>query len=91
MLLISGGEDQLWPSDTYANRIMSGLRRDPAPHLHLNFPSAGHAVFGIPYQPSFTQATVARGIVIDLGGTSAADSAAHPRDWPAAIKFVSTH
>jgi dienelactone hydrolase len=92
VLLISGGDDQLWPSDTYAERIMKALSGDPSPHVHVNFPAAGHLVFGIPYEPSFTRASVANGrAVIDLGGTSAADSAARARDWPDAIAFISGH
>ena len=87
-MLISGGDDQLWPSTVFANRIMNSLRADPAPHVHLNYPAAGHHVFGIPYAPTVTETRGPRGGLLDLGGTNAANSAAHASDWPAAIRFI---
>lgn len=88
-LLISGGDDQLWPSSTYADQIMQQLRSDPAPHVHLNYPAAGHIVFGIPYVPLSIEEQGPR-FRIDLGGTPAADDAAHRSDWPAAVRFITT-
>lgn len=90
VLLISGGDDQLWPSNTYAARIMASLRSDPSPHLHLNFAGAGHVALGIPYAPTATEYTYRRQLIA-LGGTPAADNAAYQRDWPATIKFITTH
>lgn len=87
VMLISGGDDQLWPSDTYANQIMRELRSDRARHVHLNYPAAGHIVLDIPYSPPFIRATE-RNIVINLGGTPAADEAAYQSDWPAMIRFI---
>jgi hypothetical protein len=69
---------------------MHELRSDPAPHAHLNYPAAGHIVLGLPYEPVMTQQQGQRGIRIDLGGTPAADAAAHRSDWPAAIRFITT-
>jgi dienelactone hydrolase len=51
VMLISGAEDQLWPSNVYADRIMAALRSDPARHIHLNYPGAGHGVFSFPFLP----------------------------------------
>ncbi len=55
VMLISGGDDQLWPSDVYADQIMAALRSDRAPHAHLNYPAAGHLVFDLPYVPAETE------------------------------------
>jgi bile acid acyltransferase/acyl-CoA thioester hydrolase-like protein len=41
VMLISGGDDQLWPSTILADRIMAALHADPARHVHLNYPQAG--------------------------------------------------
>lgn len=87
-LLISGADDQLWPSNIYANRIMAALRSDPATHVHLDYPAAGHGVFGFPYEPTLTEGPVSPGSIIDYGGTSAGDEAAHVSDWAAAIRFI---
>ena len=88
VMLISGGEDQLWPSTVFADRIMASLQHDPARHVHLNYPDAGHLVFGIPSAPAAIEQKNAGGAVLDLGGTPAADAAAHAGDWPAVISFV---
>ena len=88
--LISGGNDQLWPSNYYADQIMAELRQDPAAHVHLNYPHAGHLVFDIPYQPTTTKSKLSD-ITLDLGGTIAANETAHQHDWPFTLKFIATH
>lgn len=88
VMLISGADDQLWPSNVYADRIMAALRSDPARHTHLNYPAAGHGAFSFPYIPGTTEERESPGTVIDLGGTIAGNSAAHVSDWPAAIRFI---
>ncbi|MBV9423815.1 MAG: acyl-CoA thioesterase/BAAT N-terminal domain-containing protein [Solirubrobacterales bacterium] len=90
VLLISGGDDQLWPSDTYAAQIMSGLGSDRAIHQHLNYPDAGHIVLDVPYTPPVIETPGPRGR-INLGGSAAADEAAHLSDWPATINFITHH
>lgn len=90
-MLISGADDQLWPSNVYADRIMATLRSDPARHIHLNYPGAGHGVFSFPFLPPVIEERESPGSVIDLGGTAAGDNAAHISDWPAAIKFILTN
>lgn len=89
-LLISGGDDQIWPSDTYANQIMHELRTDPSRHEHLNYPGAGHIVLGIPSVPPATNESAGR-TTIALGGTASADDAAHRADWPEMIRFIASH
>ena len=89
-LLISGGDDQLWPARVYGDQIMRELRSDPAPHEHLDYPDAGHIVLGIPSIPSVrTERT--DGMTFDLGGSPAADDAAHRADWPIMRRFIATH
>jgi hypothetical protein len=100
VMLISGGADELWPSSVFADRIMGAVRADPAVHVHLNYPAAGHFVFGVPSVPAPTEERltspgtedrVARSYILDLGGTEAADEAANLSDWPAAISFIRSH
>lgn len=90
VMLISGGDDQLWPSDTYADQIMHELRHDPSYHEHLNCPRAGHIVLGIPSVPSSTKDDIGR-IALELGGSPSANDAAHRADWPAMMTFIGTH
>ncbi len=91
VMLLSGGDDQLWPSETYAARIMASLRADPSAHVHLNYPAAGHIVLAIPYTPTLTEQLLPNGQTELLGGTPATNDAANQSDWPAAIDFIKSH
>ena len=91
VMLISGADDQLWPSPVFADRIMASLAADPARHVHLNYPDAGHLVFGIPSAPGAIEQKNAGGALLDLGGTPAGDAAAHLSDWPSAIRFIQSN
>ncbi len=91
VMLMSGGDDQLWPSTVFADQIMASLQHDPARHVHLNYPDAGHLVFGVPSAPAAIEQKNATGGVLDLGGTPAGDAAAHASDWPAAIRFIQSN
>jgi len=88
VLLISGDDDQLWPSTVFAGQIMAALHGDPAPHASLSYAAAGHGVFGAPFVPPLVREQVSPGYVSDLGGTPSGDEAAHASDWPAAIRFI---
>jgi hypothetical protein len=57
----------------------------------VNYPGAGHLVYGIPSLPEATEQRGGRGYVLDLGGSPAADNAAHVNDWPAAIRFIQSN
>jgi dienelactone hydrolase len=82
VMLVSGGEDALWPSDLQANQLMTALPHDHAAHVHLNYPAAGHEVLGIPYYPAPPAQD---------GGTAAANEAAYTSDWPAMLRFTAGH
>jgi dienelactone hydrolase len=81
VMLLTGGDDQRWPSSASAAQIMSALPHDGAAHVALNYPGAGHAALRIPYGP------VPVGLLA-YGGTIAANSAAYASDWPASIAFI---
>lgn len=54
ILLISGEDDKMWPSQLYCNRIMERLdtKKAPVERKHVHHPDAGHFVFRYPYVPS---------------------------------------
>ena len=95
VMLISGGGDELWPSTVFADRIMAALHAVPAAHVHLNYPAAGHLVFGAPSTPAPVEQRVpgayGRTYLLNLGGSEAADQAAYLSDWPAVISFILSH
>ena len=90
VLLVSGAEDEIWPSDRYENIIMRELRADPATHIHLNYAHAGHSDLGQPYTPIQLQIDD-HGRVLSLGGTAAGYEQAREHDWPALLHFLTTH
>ncbi len=53
LLLISGGDDQLWPSDTFSAMVEARLAGRNFPHsvTHLRYPDTGHSLFP-PYWPT---------------------------------------
>lgn len=91
ILLISGGDDQLWPSDLLSEKMITRLREHNHPYCfeHINFPKAGHS-FGAPGYPT-TQSVVSpfgNGKLL-LGGTPKDNSQAQFSAWQKAVDFLS--
>jgi dienelactone hydrolase len=86
ILLVAGGDDQLWPSLPMANQIAASRNAMTPryPDLQLSYPKAGHQI-GIPY--GFAKAELAHSS-LDLGGTAAADEDASRDSWPKLIDFL---
>jgi len=93
LLLISGGDDQLWPSDVYAARIMDRLREHdhPREHRHLTYPEAGHFVcfpYGVPSLPPMIAMNPYGNLTIDFGGSVAGNAAAAEESWQEILAFL---
>jgi uncharacterized protein len=84
VLLISGGQDRMWPSTRMADQIMARLDRTrfPFPHEHLRYDAGGHAVFGKPDRP------IPDRVVANGGGTAEGNQAARLDNWPKAVAFL---
>lgn len=93
ILTMAGGDDQLWPSPTYAAQIMARLdaHHFPYPHQQLTYPAAGHVVFGVPLMPSPPLVAHLGGYDLLLGGTVEADEAAHADAWPKVLAYLAAH
>ena len=90
VLLVSGSDDGLWPSNGYENVIIRELHADPAAHIHLNYANAGHADLGPPYLP--VQLTSDdHGTLVRFGGTALGNEDAREHDWPAMLRFIKSH
>lgn len=90
VLLLVGGEDQLWPSPFYAQQIMAGLSRshDRYQHQDLVFPDAGHAAGGaFPYAAN-TVTVSTPAATLHLGGTPFANSVAETKAWHDVLTFL---
>ena len=85
ILLISGGDDTLWPSSVMADMIERRLRErgSTTPVVHLRNENAGHAI-APPYYPT---TEVAR----RLGGTPLGNALAQERAWRQALEFLERH
>lgn len=81
LLLLSGQDDQMWPSVTMADSIMA--RRDRADDHHRSFPDAGHF-----FRPPFTPTTVPWKDSLFSGGTAAGNARAQAEGWQAILNFL---
>lgn len=93
VLLISGSDDQLWPSDRYAEAVMRrlDLRAHRYPRRHTCYPGAGHFVccpYALPSLPPLTRLSPVGGLTIDFGGTAAANAAAATASWQEILDFL---
>jgi dienelactone hydrolase len=86
VLLLSGGDDHVWPSARMAEAVVARLREHKHPHAieHLSYDKAGHGIVSA-YMP--TRNTVVAGRM-DLGGTPEANARAMADSRPKVLKFL---
>ena len=86
VLLISGKDDQLWPSPAMADMAMARLKKHKHKYRyeHLSYESAGHAI-GSRYWPTTRSMGGGR---LTLGGTPAANAKAQADSWPRVLRFL---
>lgn len=85
VFLISGSDDQLWPSTRLSNMVVERLadHNYPFAYEHLNYAGAGHAI-GVPgVEPVGTRAGF-----LDLGGSVEANRYASEDSWEKVLVFL---
>lgn len=90
LLLISGTDDELWPSDHYADLIIARRRQQGVAYadVNLKYSGAGHFI-ETPYRPTIASAyTVSGQVLVYVGGTPAAYAKADADSWPRVIAFL---
>ncbi len=92
ILLISGGDDHLWPASEMSEAIIERLKRNGSAHAaeHLHFAHAGH-MLRYPHLPVTARESRnkhLRGARFSFGGTPAADADAQMQAWTRAIAFL---
>ncbi len=92
ILLISGGDDHLWPAAEMSEAIVARLKRNHSAHAaeHLHFARAGH-MLRYPYLPVTARDSRnkhLRGARFSFGGTPEADAEAQTLAWHRAIAFL---
>jgi dienelactone hydrolase len=87
LLLISGGDDRMWPAARMCGMAMERLSRHGRADAarHLNYPEAGHVLVprrnpsaAVPQMP----------MIFDLGGSFGAANAAHENAWPQVVAHL---
>jgi len=93
VLLISAGDDRIWPSASMSERVIKRLADNnfPYPYRNLYYKAAGHAG-GFPYMPT-TEETRPRphpvlGVMVTSGGTPRDNAFLRSDSWPQVLKFL---
>lgn len=94
ILLVSGADDQMWPSSALADIAMRRLEthRHPHPFRHLKYEGAGHLIL-VPGGPRTTRTfrlpvEGMSGRLLSMGGTPKADAAAGVDAWRNLLEFL---
>lgn len=93
VMLLSGGDDQLWPSSQFAGDITERLAEEERPYhdVHLNYEKAGHFLcfpYSLPDLPSNILMQVGGGMVMTFGGDKKANALAARESWPEVLRFL---
>jgi dienelactone hydrolase len=91
VLLISGEDDQFWPSARLSEIAIARIRQNNHPHEyeHLVYEDAGHFI-GIPYWPTRGHIYVhpVSGVRYTAGGTPEGNAFASADSWPRVLAFL---
>lgn len=88
LLIISGGEDKLWPSTSFSREIKK--ERDNKADRYLDYPGAGHFI-SFPYSFNQMPANVLMnvdGMIIDFGGTKRENAYAAEESLEEILRFL---
>lgn len=90
ILLVSGGDDQMWPSGLYVQQIVDRLKKNHSPITchHLHYPDAGHGI-SIPNLPipGPTYYHPIGKLWFSMGGTRCTDARASSDAWNKLVAF----
>jgi dienelactone hydrolase len=95
ILLISGGNDHLWPANEMSEAIVARLKQKGFSYAveHRNYPDAGH-MLRYPFLPTTSRVSSnkhLRGAKFSFGGNAAADAEAQAHAWRRAVGFLQKH
>lgn len=95
ILLISGGDDHVWPAAAMCEAIEERLKRHGFAYAveHAHYPRAGH-MLRYPHLPTTSRGAAhpsLRSARFSYGGTAAADAEAQADSWRRSISFLKRH
>ncbi|WYP27558.1 alpha/beta fold hydrolase [Alkalihalobacillus sp. FSL W8-0930] len=88
LLLIAGGQDQVWPSERFARQIAQEIEGESR---ELHFEEAGHFLafpYALPGMPANVLMHVGGRMIMDFGGTKAANAEATKKSWKELLCFL---
>ncbi|WP_416827331.1 acyl-CoA thioester hydrolase/BAAT C-terminal domain-containing protein [Ectobacillus polymachus] len=93
VMLISGGDDQLWPSSLFAETVMERLDdyNHPYSNIHLHYKDAGHFLcfpYVLPNIPPNIMMSPWGGMTITFGGSDKANTKSSLDSWPKILDFL---
>ena len=91
ILLLSGDDDQIWPSSYMAEQLLARLTAAHHPYrdAHVSFLGAGHLI-GPGADPGLLAARHPLGMAIAFGGTRRANRDAQTKAWVHVLAFLRT-
>lgn len=93
VLLVSGGQDGVWPAGRMSQMIMERLRSKghPFPDVRLHYEVAGHQI-SAPYSPTTVNwLQIPGAFAEDLGGSPEGNARAAMDSWPKILEFLRRH
>lgn len=94
VLLISGRDDQMWPSALLSELVIERLRNrnHPYSYQHLSYDGAGHGIFP-PYWPTTKNQyyQLSTGQLITIGGNARDDAFACVDSWDSVLEFFDSN
>ena len=95
ILLISGGDDHVWPAAEMCETMLARLTDHRFPHSveYRNYPRAGH-MLRYPYLPTTARQSRnrhLRNVRFSFGGSAPTDAEANADSWRRAIAFLRAH
>lgn len=89
VLLVTGGDDRMWPSGRMSEIPARRLAAAGLPHEHLHFADAGHPIAPPPFGPTTDLISPGPGVMFAMGGTPRANAHARAMGWRRSIEFLS--
>jgi dienelactone hydrolase len=92
ILLVSGEDDQLWPSSVLADVVVKRLdkHRYAFPYEHLSYPGAGHLIT-IPHQPTTSNAGGMAAFKMAFGGSARCQAVSVRDAWTKILGFLAQY
>ena len=90
VLLVSAGDDRMWPSGALSEIAAARLERcgHRHPFRHLHYPEAGHPIAPPPYGSTTQTILPGPGVRFRAGGTPAATARARADAWQQSLRFL---